>query len=98
MRPTSFEGNLLVIFVVLGHRKMRTTTNFFLANLAVADLMVGIFCVLPNLSLYLSPYWKLGRVSNLICNLLVNVFFYINVCISSGSIIITIVLHHANIY
>src|SRR6218665_1759992 len=41
---------------------MRTITNFFLANLAVADLCVGVFCVLPNLSRYLQPHWILGRV------------------------------------
>jgi len=41
---------------------MRTITNFFLANLAVADLCVGVFCVLPNLSTYLSAPWLLGRV------------------------------------
>ncbi len=56
-------GNALVLFVVARHRKMRTVTNFFLANLAAADLCVGIFCVLPNLSVYLSPYWVLGKVS-----------------------------------
>ena len=58
-----FAGNVLVIFVILRHRKMRTVTNFFLANLAAADLCVGIFCVLPNLSQNLSPAWVLGRVS-----------------------------------
>jgi len=57
-----FIGNLLVILVVLLHRNMRTITNFFLANLALADLCVGIFCILPHLSTYLSPYWKLGKV------------------------------------
>ena len=52
-----------MIFVILRHRKMRTVTNFFLANLAAADLCVGIFCVLPNLIQNLSPSWVLGRVS-----------------------------------
>ena len=56
-------GNSLVIIVILRHRRMRTITNFFLANLAVADLCVGVFCLLPNLSQYLSPYWLLGKVS-----------------------------------
>jgi hypothetical protein len=41
---------------------MRTITNFFLANLAVADLAVGIFCVLPNLWVNLRQLWFLGRV------------------------------------
>ncbi len=55
-------GNLLVIFVILRYRRMRTVVNCFLANLALSDLLVGIFCVLPNLSAYLSPYWNLGKV------------------------------------
>jgi hypothetical protein len=59
----SSSGNLLVIVVILGHRQMRNVVNFCLANLAVADLSVGIFCVLPNLSLYMSPQWLIGRVS-----------------------------------
>ena len=58
----SLAGNALVLFVVGRHRKLKTNTNFFLANLAAADLCVGVFCVLPNLSLFLSPYWVLGKV------------------------------------
>ena len=56
-------GNLLMFLVIAFHARMRTITNFFLANLAVTDLCVGIFCVLPNLSSYLWPEWILGRVS-----------------------------------
>jgi 7 transmembrane receptor (rhodopsin family) len=46
-------GNLLVILVVTLSRRLRSITNFFLANLAVADFCVGIFCVFQNLSMYL---------------------------------------------
>lgn len=57
-----FFGNLMVLFVIIRNVRLRTRTNFFLANLAAADFCVGIFCVYPNLSMYLSPMWHLGRV------------------------------------
>ncbi|CAO1333898.1 unnamed protein product [Diamesa serratosioi] len=56
-----FFGNLLVILVVTLSRRLRSITNFFLANLAVADFCVGIFCVLQNLSIYLIPSWVFGE-------------------------------------
>lgn len=54
-------GNLLVMIVVIMHRRMRTITNFFLTNLAVADLCVGLFCVYQNLSFYLTTHWAFGE-------------------------------------
>ncbi|NWI55916.1 NPFF2 protein, partial [Calyptomena viridis] len=38
-------GNGLVCFVILGSKHMRTVTNLFILNLAVSDLLVGIFCM-----------------------------------------------------
>ncbi|KAG3264772.1 neuropeptide FF receptor 1 [Ictidomys tridecemlineatus] len=38
-------GNALVCFIVLKNRHMRTVTNMFILNLAVSDLLVGIFCM-----------------------------------------------------
>lgn len=58
--PLSFSGNLLVIVVVCLNRRMRTTTNFFLVNLATADFSVGLFCVYQNISLYLMERWIFG--------------------------------------
>ncbi|NWV01871.1 NPFF1 protein, partial [Upupa epops] len=38
-------GNLLVCFIVVRNRQMRTVTNMFILNLAISDLLVGIFCM-----------------------------------------------------
>ncbi len=42
-------GNSMVILVVLQRHQMRTVTNIFIMNLAVADLFVIVFCVGPTL-------------------------------------------------
>lgn len=38
-------GNFLVCLIVLENRRMRTVTNLFILNLAISDLLVGIFCI-----------------------------------------------------
>jgi hypothetical protein len=38
-------GNYFVIAVVYRSPRMRTVTNFFIVNLAVADILVIIFCL-----------------------------------------------------
>ncbi|XP_063968417.1 uncharacterized protein LOC129280605 [Lytechinus pictus] len=60
--PLTICGNCLVICVIVRNRSMRTVTNFFLANLAVADLMVAIFCIIPQMMWFVSPTWSLGAV------------------------------------
>lgn len=38
-------GNILVCLIVLKNRRMRSVINLFILNLAISDLLVGIFCI-----------------------------------------------------
>ena len=57
----AFGGNILVLLVVLGQRRMRTITNFFLLNLAIGDIAKAIFCIPFTFVVnVLVPYWPFG--------------------------------------
>lgn len=43
-------GNGLVSFVILSNRKMRSVTNLFILNLAISDLLIGVFCIPTTLT------------------------------------------------
>uniref|UniRef100_A0A3Q2Z3S2 Neuropeptide Y receptor type 2 n=1 Tax=Hippocampus comes TaxID=109280 RepID=A0A3Q2Z3S2_HIPCM len=55
-------GNALVIHVVFRFRRLRTVTNFFIANLALADLLVASLCLPFTLVYTLHGEWAFGRV------------------------------------
>ncbi|TRY80220.1 hypothetical protein DNTS_032310, partial [Danionella cerebrum] len=59
-------GNCLVCVIVLRNRHMRTVTNFFILNLALSDLLVGVFCIPTTLVDNLITGWPF---SNIICKL-----------------------------
>ncbi|XP_069340374.1 alpha-1B adrenergic receptor [Eulemur rufifrons] len=55
-------GNILVILSVACNRHLRTPTNYFIVNLAIADLLLS-FTVLPfSAALEVLGYWVLGRI------------------------------------
>ncbi|KAI1733012.1 7 transmembrane receptor (rhodopsin family) domain-containing protein [Ditylenchus destructor] len=41
----AFIGNSLILAVFFYFRRLRTPTNMLIANLAVADLMISVFCI-----------------------------------------------------
>lgn len=55
-------GNIIVIWIVITHKKMRTVTNYFIVNLSVADTMVSLFNVLFNFIYMLNSNWPFGEV------------------------------------
>lgn len=56
----SIIGNFLIILVVLRNRSMRTTTNYYIVNLAVADLLVTACCMWVTLIDDVTEGWVLG--------------------------------------
>ena len=56
----SIFGNILIIIVVIKNHTMWTTTNYYLINLAVADLMVTISCTWVRLVDDVTEGWILG--------------------------------------
>ncbi|XP_001600098.3 neuropeptide SIFamide receptor [Nasonia vitripennis] len=53
-------GNSFVIAVVYRSPRMRTVTNFFIVNLAVADVLVIVFCLPATLMSNIFVPWVLG--------------------------------------
>ncbi|XP_066254177.1 cholecystokinin receptor type A-like [Euwallacea similis] len=49
----SIVGNTLVLLTLVRNKRMRTVTNVYLLNLAVADLLLGMFCI---------PFTLVGQV------------------------------------
>uniref|UniRef100_A0A3Q3X366 Neuropeptide FF receptor 1 n=1 Tax=Mola mola TaxID=94237 RepID=A0A3Q3X366_MOLML len=62
----SMVGNILVCFIVLENRRMRTVINLFILNLAISDLLVGIFCIPTTLVDNLITGWPF---SNIVCKM-----------------------------
>ncbi|XP_023654897.1 alpha-1D adrenergic receptor isoform X2 [Paramormyrops kingsleyae] len=59
-------GNILVILSVVCNRHLQTVTNFFIVNLAIADLLLSIIVLPFSATLEVLGCWVFGRV---FCNI-----------------------------
>ncbi|KAF4802762.1 hypothetical protein TURU_022230 [Turdus rufiventris] len=59
-------GNGGVCFIILWSKHMRTVTNLFILNLAVSDLLVGLFCMPTTLLDSITAGWPFG---SLVCKM-----------------------------
>lgn len=69
-------GNIIVMWIILAHRRMRTVTNLFLLNLAFADFLLAGGNATFNFIFMLNSHWPFGEtfcvVSNFVANLTVS--------------------------
>ncbi|OWF53127.1 muscarinic acetylcholine receptor M2-like [Mizuhopecten yessoensis] len=62
LAPATIIGNLLVIIAFKVDKQLQTISNYFLLNLAVADMAIG-FVSMPLYTVYtLMGYWPLGSL------------------------------------
>lgn len=61
-------GNATVIYIIATVKTMRSKTNLFLLNLAIADLLTVLFNLLFNFYFMLSSHWPFGHIYCTICN------------------------------
>ncbi|XP_056145678.1 neuropeptide FF receptor 1 like 2 [Lampris incognitus] len=59
-------GNILVCLILLGNSRKLTLTNLFILNLAISDLLVGIFCIPTTLVDNLITGWPF---TNTVCKM-----------------------------
>lgn len=59
---TTTVGNILVLIAIFANTFFRNTTHYFIANLAVADLLVGVTVLPFSASLEVLDYWAFGQV------------------------------------
>lgn len=71
--PPPQIGNALVCLAVYTNHSMRTVTNIFIVNLAVADFFVILLCLPPTVVWDVTETWFLGEV-------LCKVVSYFQVC------------------
>lgn len=72
-------GNLLVIYVILSRKKMRTVTNLLLLNLAIADLSFVLICPPFTAYQFAASMWPLGDIACRLMHYLLNVTAYVTV-------------------
>ncbi|XP_055498909.1 alpha-1B adrenergic receptor-like [Leucoraja erinacea] len=55
-------GNILVILSVAFNRHLQTTTNYFIINLAIADLLLSTTVLPFSVTLEIAGHWIFGRI------------------------------------
>ncbi|XP_045887532.1 alpha-1A adrenergic receptor-like [Micropterus dolomieu] len=58
----AIAGNILVILSVVCNRHLRTPTNYFIINLAIADLLLSTTVLPVSATLEILDYWVFGRI------------------------------------
>ncbi|XP_075457472.1 substance-P receptor-like isoform X2 [Ascaphus truei] len=58
----SMVGNIIVMWIILAHKRMRTVTNYFLVNLAFAEASMSAFNTVINFTYAIHNEWYYGLI------------------------------------
>ncbi|XP_008500830.2 substance-P receptor [Calypte anna] len=58
----SVVGNVVVMWIILAHKRMRTVTNYFLVNLAFAEASMSAFNTVVNFTYAIHNEWYYGML------------------------------------
>lgn len=58
----SVVGNIIVMWIILAHKRMRTVTNYFLVNLAFAEASMSAFNTVVNFTYAIHNHWYYGLI------------------------------------
>ncbi|XP_078378558.1 neuropeptide FF receptor 1-like [Oculina patagonica] len=86
----SLLGNTAVIFIVSKNKRMWTTTNYLIANMAASDLLISAFAVPRELTeIFTGPRrWLIDGLAGLILCKLVYIFQDISTAVSIQSLVV----------
>ncbi|XP_022104849.1 prokineticin receptor 2-like [Acanthaster planci] len=71
-------GNLLLCYVIYRFRRMRTTTNLLIGNLALSDFLVAVICAPLSFYQHLYQHWPFGTAMCVITNYLKFTSLYVS--------------------
>ncbi|XP_033643622.1 prokineticin receptor 2-like [Asterias rubens] len=71
-------GNLLLCYVIYRFRRMRTTTNLLIGNLALSDFLVAVICAPLSFYQYMYQHWPFGKALCIITNYLKFTSLYVS--------------------
>ena len=83
-------GNLVVLYVILGNKHMRTTVNIYLVNLAASDIIMGLCCSFSPAQTFMGGCWIFGEA---LCKL-VRPSIYVSVYMSTFTLTAIAVNRH----
>ncbi|CAF0789479.1 unnamed protein product [Adineta ricciae] len=59
---TTAMGNIIVLLAFYCDKKLRTINDYFILNMAIADFLVGFFCIPFYIPFSLTQIWPFGRL------------------------------------
>ena len=71
-------GNLLLCYVIYRFRRMRSTTNLLIGNLALSDFLVAVICAPFNFYFYIFQTWPFGGMVCVVVGYLKNTSLYVS--------------------